>query len=183
MADTNEKKTSTENIEVEENTCEKTEDLNNQTEVETPEDALKIEIEQLKDKLMRHAAEFDNYKKRTAKEREELYSIAVCDTIEKILPVKDNLERAVIAAEETEGEKGLADGVKMILNQLDEVFSSIGVAPIASVGVEFDPEKHNAVMHEENEAFSENTISEELMKGYIYKENRVIRHSMVKVAN
>ncbi len=150
---------------------------------ESCEDKAQKEIEQLKDKLMRHAAEFDNYKKRTAKEREDLYAMSVCDTIEKILPVKDNLERAVAAAENTESENNLADGVKMILKQLDEVFSAIGVEPIKSVGESFDPELHNAVMHEENDEFGENTISEELMKGYIYKQQRVVRHSMVKVAN
>ena len=157
------------------------------TEAETPaeesnEEKLRKELDSMKDKLMRHAAEFDNFKKRSAKEREELYSMAVCDTVEKILPVKDNLERAIQAAESTEGQESMADGVKMILKQLDEVLASIGVEEIKAVGEVFDPEKHNAVMHEENENFGENTISEELMKGYTCK-GKVIRYSMVKVAN
>lgn len=150
---------------------------------ETEENKAQKEIEQLKDKLLRHVAEFDNYKKRVAKDREELYAMSVCDTIEKILPVKDNLERAVAATESANSENNLADGVKMILKQLDEVFSAIGIEPIKGVGEPFDPELHNAVMHEENENFGENTISEELMKGYIYKQQKVVRHSMVKVAN
>ena len=116
---------------------------------ETPEVKLQAEIDQLKDKLLRHSAEFDNFKKRTAKEREELYAVSVCDTVEKILPVKDNLERAVAAADESEG--GLADGIKMIQKQLDEVLSALGVEQIKTVGEVFNPELHNAVMHEENE--------------------------------
>lgn len=156
------------------------EETTEETAEKSPEELLKEEVEQLKDKMMRHAAEFDNFKKRTAKEREDLYSMAVCDTVEKLLPVKDNLERAVAAAEEAEGT--LAEGVKMIVKQLDDVFTAIGVEPIKAVGEEFNPELHNAVMHEENEEFGENTISEELMRGYTCK-GRVIRHSMVKVAN
>ncbi len=146
----------------------------------TAEELLQEEVDQLKDKMLRHAAEFDNFKKRTAKEREDLYAMSVCDTIEKLLPVKDNLERAVAAAEETEG--NLAEGVKMIVKQLDEVLAGIGVEPIKAVGETFDPELHNAVMHEENEDYGENTITEEFMRGYTCK-GRVIRHSMVKVAN
>ncbi len=144
------------------------------------EELLQEEVDQLKDKMLRHAAEFDNFKKRTAKEREDLYAMSVCDTIEKLLPVKDNLERAVAAAEESEG--NFAEGVKMIVKQLDEVLAGIGVEPIKAVGETFDPELHNAVMHEENEDFGENTITEEFMRGYTCK-GRVIRHSMVKVAN
>ena len=190
MADTNEKK-DINNEEINENTDEETTAGN--AEAEETENAaaeesknssaeLKAELDKMKDKLVRHAAEFDNYKKRTAKEREELYAMAVCDTIEKILPVRDNLERAVSAAENSDSEETLSDGVKMILKQLDDVLSAIGVEAIKTVGEEFDPEKHNAVMHEENENFGENTVSEELMKGYMYKD-RVVRHSMVKVAN
>ncbi len=157
------------------------EDTSNTDPEETPEAKLQAEIDQLKDKLLRHSAEFDNFKKRTVKEREELYAVSVCDTVEKILPVKDNLERAVAAADETEG--GLADGVKMIQKQLDEVLLALGVEQIKTVGEVFNPELHNAVMHEENEDFGENTVSEELMSGYCFKGSRVIRTAMVKVAN
>ena len=144
------------------------------------EELLQEEVAQLKDKMMRHAAEFDNFKKRTAKEREDLYLMAVCDTVEKLLPVKDNLERALLAAEDAEGT--FAEGVRMISKQLDEVFSGLGVEPIKTVGEVFDPEKHNAVMHEENDELGANTVSEELMGGYTCK-GKVIRYAMVKVAN
>lgn len=157
-----------------------TEETTEETVEKSPEEILKEEVEQLKDKMMRHAAEFDNFKKRTAKEREDLYSMAVCDTVEKLLPVKDNLERAVAAADDAE--ETLAEGVKMIVKQLDEVLTSIGVEPIKAVGEVFDPELHNAVMHEENDQFGENTISEELMRGYTCK-GKVVRYAMVKVAN
>ena len=163
--------------EITEETVAETEEV---TEEKSPEELLREEVESLKDKMMRHAAEFDNFKKRTAKEREELFSMAVCDTVEKLLPVKDNLERALLAATEAEGT--LAEGVGMIVKQLDEVFSAIGVEPIKAVGEEFNPELHNAVMHEENEKFGDNTISEELMRGYTCK-GKVVRYAMVKVAN
>ncbi len=184
MADTNEKNNIEENIQQQEveGTAEETVEAAETPETESNEEKLQKELDSMKDKLMRHAAEFDNFKKRSAKEREELYNMAVCDTIEKLLPVKDNLERAIAAAESTEGQESMAEGVKMILKQLEEALSSIGVEEIKAVGEVFDPERHNAVMHEENEAFGENTISEELMKGYICKD-RVIRYSMVKVAN
>jgi molecular chaperone GrpE len=134
----------------------------------------------MKDKMMRHAAEFDNFKKRSSKEREELYNMTVCDTIEKILPVKDNLERAVAAAESSSSD--MLEGVKMILKQLDDCLLEMGVEKIKTVGEAFDPELHNAVMHEENEDFGENTVSEELMSGFTCK-GKVVRHAMVKVAN
>ena len=168
--------------EVAEETVETPEETTETPAEESNEEKLQKELDSMKDKLMRHVAEFDNFKKRSAKEREELYSMAVCDTVEKILPVKDNLERAIQAAENTEGQESMADGVKMILKQLEEVLASIGVEEIKAVGEVFDPEKHNAVMHEENEEFGENTVSEELMKGYTCK-GKVIRYSMVKVAN
>lgn len=184
LTDTNENtKTAAENTEVSEETAAETNaEVNEETAEVSAESALRDELEQMKDKLMRHAAEFDNYKKRTARERDELYATAVCDTIEKLLPVKDNLERAVAAAEAADENAQITDGVKMIVKQLDDVLEAIGVTPIAAVGEEFDPEKHNAVMHEENPELGENIITEELMRGYSYKE-KIVRHSMVKVAN
>ena len=168
---------------------EEKEDIKQEDTVETAEDkaeevseadSLKAEIAELKDKLIRHAAEFDNFKKRTAKEREELFAMALCDAVEKILPVKDNLERATNASDDSES--GILDGVKMILKQLDDALASLGVEKIKTVGEAFDPEMHNAVMHEENEDFGENTVSEELMSGFTLK-GKVVRHAMVKVAN
>lgn len=170
-----------ENIEIEEVVSEEASETAEEAKIEkTAEEILQEEVEQLKDKVIRQAAEFDNFKKRTAKEREELYAMSVCDTVEKLLPVKDNLERAVAAAVADEG--NLAEGVKMIVKQLDEVFANLGVEPISAVGEVFNPDLHNAVMHEENEDFGENTVSEELMRGYTCK-GRVVRYAMVKVAN
>lgn len=165
----------TENIETTEETAQESES------VPSREEELENEIAALKEKLVRNAAEFDNFKKRTAKERDELYSMGVCAAVEKLLAVKDNLERAIPTMDGAEA-TAIADGVKMIDKQFSDVLNEIGVEVIPAVGEEFDPEKHNAVMHDENEEFGENTISEEFMKGYIYKD-KVVRHSMVKVSN
>ncbi len=145
------------------------------TELELAEES----ISNLTDRLMRTAAEFDNFKTRSQREKEELYSIAVCDTIEKLLPVLDNLERAV-GIETEAADNSVLDGVKMIKKQFEEALTALGVSPIDAVGNPFDPEKHNAVMTEESDK-DENTVLEELMKGYLYKD-KVIRHSMVKVS-
>lgn len=136
-------------------------------------------IANLTDRLMRTAAEFDNFKKRSQREKEELYAVAVCDTVEKLLPVLDNLERAVAVDPET-ADTTVLDGVKMIKKQFDDALTALGVAPIDAIGNPFDPEKHNAVMTEESDK-EENTVLEEFMKGYLYKD-KVIRHSMVKVS-
>lgn len=133
------------------------------------------------DKYLRLAAEFDNYKKRTQKEKEELSAFVAADIIEKLLPVIDNLERALSTCE---GDKDtpMYDGVKMVLKQCGDIFSAMGVAPIEAAGQPFDPNLHNAVMHVEDDSLGENIVAEELMKGYLYKD-KVIRYSMVKVAN
>ena len=107
--------------------------------------------------------------------------MAVCETIAPLLPVVDNLERAVSAAENSGDDGSVLEGIKMIKKQFDDVLSTIGVEPIVAVGNEFDPEKHNAVMTEDSDE-AENTVIEEFQKGYIYKD-KVIRHSMVKVSN
>ncbi len=139
------------------------------------------QIAALSDKLIRNAAEFDNYKKRTAREKEDFYKSAVCETIAPLLPVLDNLERAVAAAEDS-GESGsVLDGVKMVKKQFEDALKSIGVEPIEAVGEQFDPEKHNAVMTADSDE-DENTVLEEFQKGYIYRD-KVVRHSMVKVSN
>lgn len=139
------------------------------------------QIAALSDKLIRNAAEFDNYKKRTAREKEDFYKSAVCETVAPLLPVLDNLERAVAAAEDS-GESGsVLDGVKMVKKQFEDALKSIGVEPIEAVGEQFDPEKHNAVMTADS-GEDENTVLEEFQKGYIYRD-KVVRHSMVKVSN
>lgn len=139
------------------------------------------QIAALSDKLIRNAAEFDNYKKRTAREKEDFYKSAVCETVAPLLPVLDNLERAVAAAEDS-GESGsVLDGVKMVKKQFEDALKSIGVEPIEAIGEQFDPEKHNAVMTADSDE-DENTVLEEFQKGYIYRD-KVVRHSMVKVSN
>ncbi len=144
-------------------------------------DIAKEQIQSITDKFMRTAAEFDNYKKRTLREKDDFYKIAVCETISPLLPVLDNIERAIIAAEETTGSESVIDGIKMIKKQFDDALSTIGVTPIEAVGNEFDPEKHNAVMMADSDKES-NIIIDEFQKGYLYKD-KVIRHSMVKVSN
>lgn len=134
------------------------------------------------DKLQRMAAEFDNYKKRSAKEKEAVYIDAACDVVKAFLPVLDNVERALKAIPEEESTKSIRDGVEMILKQFKETFKNIGVEEISAVGQTFDPMLHNAVMHVEDDSYGHNTVVEEFQKGYIYKD-KVIRYSMVKVAN
>lgn len=137
-------------------------------------------IANLSDRLMRTAAEFDNYKKRSSKEKNEIYSNAVCDTVAKLLPILDNLERAVVSGEENTNTDAILEGLKMVKKQFEDSLSDMGVLPISSVGEQFDPEKHNAVMTEDSDE-SENTILDEFMKGYTYGD-KIVRHSMVKVS-
>jgi len=131
-------------------------------------------------KYKRCLAEFDNFRKRTIKEKSEIYDNGVVATIEKLLPVLDNLERAVESGKASD--EGLYKGVQMILTQFKETFASLGVEEIPSVGEKFDPKFHSAVAHIEDPAYGENEIIFDMQKGYKYK-NKVIRPSMVKVAN
>lgn len=140
---------------------------------------LKAKYDELYDKHLRVLAEYDNFKKRTQKEKDELYKVAVCDTVEKILPVVDNLERAVDAqAEKTP----FYEGVCLVEKQLFEILGKMGVTQIEAVGKTFDPNVHNAVMHTDDEEKGEAEIVEEFAKGYKLGD-KVIRYSMVKVAN
>lgn len=132
------------------------------------------------DKYKRLVAEYDNFKKRSIKEKEALYTDSVCDIIKEILPVVDNLERAMNSFEDKENEH--YKGFEMVLRQTMDIFTKLGVEEIEATGKEFDPLRHNAVMHIEDDAFGENTVAEEFAKGYTYKD-KVIRYSMVKVAN
>ena len=140
------------------------------------------EIEELKDRLVRQMAEFDNYRKRTDKEKKQNYEIGASDFIMKILPVDDNFERGLGAMTDADKESSFAQGIEMIYKQLITVLADLGVTPIEAVGQEFDPNLHNAVMHAEDEGLGENIVAEEFQKGYKYKDT-VLRHSMVKVAN
>ncbi len=139
-------------------------------------------IEELTDQLMRQMAEFDNYRKRTDKEKASMYIIGAKEIVEKILPVVDNFERGLTAVPEEQKEDPFVDGMNKIYKQMITVLEESGVKPIEAVGSEFDPNLHNAVMHVEDESVGENIIVEEFQKGYLYKDF-VVRHSMVKVAN
>ena len=132
------------------------------------------------DKYLRQVAEFDNYRKRTTAEKTAMYSNGVRDTVEKLLPVVDNFERAVSSATDTEN--SLYTGVAMILKQLRDVLTELGVEEIPAEGEPFDPNYHNAVMHVDDESCDDNVIVEVFQKGYKLGD-KVIRHSMVKVAN
>ena len=138
------------------------------------------QIEELTDQLKRNMAEFDNFRKRTEKEKSAMYEVGAKDVIEKILPVIDNFERGLKAV--PEGGDAFAEGMNMIYKQLLKTLEDLGVKPIEAVGQPFDPNFHNAVMHIEDENFGENVIAEEFQKGYLYRDS-VVRHSMVKVAN
>lgn len=141
------------------------------------------EMNELLDKAQRLAAEYDNYRKRTIREKEKLYDSSVCDVVAKFLPVVDNLERAVATEAKTEEGKKLLEGLGMILRLASDILDKLGVKPIEAVGRTFDPRLHNAVMHVEDENYGVGEVVEEFQKGYIYKDETVIRHSMVKVAN
>ena len=139
-------------------------------------------IEDLTDRLTRQMAEFDNFRKRSEKEKSAMYEIGARDVIEKILPVLDNFERGLKQVGEDEKEDPFVDGIDKVYKQLLTTLNEIGVKPIEAVGNEFNPELHNAVMHEESEDHGENVVAEEFLKGYTYRDT-VVRHSMVKVVN
>ena len=139
-------------------------------------------IEELTDKLTRQMAEFDNFRKRTEKEKSQMYEVGAKDIIEKILPVVDNFERGLDAVKEEEKEDPFVQGMEKVYKHLLTTLEGIDVKPIEAVGQQFDPNFHNAVMHVEDENFGENVVAEEFQKGYTYRDS-VVRHSMVKVAN
>ena len=139
-------------------------------------------IEELEDRVKRQMAEFDNFRKRTEKEKSHMYEVGARDVIEKILPVVDNFERGLATVPEDQKNDPVIDGMDKIYRQLMTVLTDLGVEPIEAVGKEFDPNFHNAVMHVEDEELGENIVAEEFQKGYLYKDT-VVRHSMVKVAN
>lgn len=140
------------------------------------------QIEELNDRLKRQIAEFENFRKRTEKEKTQMYDIGAKSIVEKLLPVVDSFERGLAAVPEEEKENAFVDGMDKVYKQMLSMLAEAGVEPIEAVGQEFDPNFHNAVMHIEDEEFGENTVVEEFQKGYRYRET-VVRHSMVKVAN
>ena len=140
------------------------------------------QIEEFTDKVKRQMAEFDNFRKRTEKEKSQMYDTGAKTIVEKILPVIDNFERGLAAVPEDNKEDAFVVGMDKIYRQMLTVLEEAGVKPIEAVGAEFDPNFHNAVMHVEDETLGENVVAEELQKGYMYRDT-VVRHSMVKVAN
>ncbi len=143
---------------------------------------LSEKLKEWEDKYMRLYAEYDNFQKRSKREKDARYADAVADVVAELLPVADNLDRALAIETESDEAKKVLEGVSMVKKQMCESLAKLEVSEILAVGEEFDPNFHNAVMHVEDEAVTENTIVEEFMKGYKYKD-RVIRYSMVKVAN
>ena len=146
------------------------------------ENDLEKKLSEITDRLQRTMAEFDNFRKRTEKEKAARFEIGARSVIEKILPVLDNFERGLGGVEEEKKEDPFVSGMDKIYKQLTSTLEEIGVKPIEALGQEFNPDFHNAVMHVEDEDAGENTIVEEFQRGYTYKDS-VVRYSMVKVAN
>ena len=140
------------------------------------------QIEELTDRVRRQMAEFDNFRKRTEKEKSQMFETGAKSIVEKILPVVDNFERGLAAIPEEEKGSAFAEGMEKIYKQMIAMLEEAGVKAIEAVGKEFDPNLHNAVMHIDDEELGENIVAEEFQKGYMYRES-VVRHSMVKVAN
>ena len=137
-------------------------------------------IEELTDQVKRQMAEFDNFRKRTEKEKSTMYEVGAKSVVEKILPVVDNFERGLQTIPEEDAGTPFAEGMQMIYKQLITSLEQIGVTPIEAVGEEFNPELHNAVMQVESDEFESGVVAQELQKGYKYRDS-VVRHSMVGV--
>ena len=144
------------------------------------QDPLKEKVEELEDRVKRQMAEFDNFRKRTEKEKTAMFETGAKSVIEKILPVVDNFERGLASVPEEEKDGAIAQGMQMIYKQLMTELENLDVKPIPAVGEEFNPEFHNAVMQTESEEFESGTVAQELQKGYTYRDS-VVRHSMVAV--
>jgi molecular chaperone GrpE len=139
-------------------------------------------IEELQDKVKRQMAEFDNFRKRTEKEKSAMFEMGASDIIKKLLPIVDNFERGFKSISDEEKETPFAKGMDMVYKQTVKMLEDADVKPIEAVGLEFNPELHNAVMHVDDDSVGDGIIVEEFEKGYTYRDT-VIRHSMVKVAN
>ncbi|MCQ2521777.1 MAG: nucleotide exchange factor GrpE [Lachnospiraceae bacterium] len=174
--------TTTEDAEVTEDKGDKKAKKEKKNKKNEVEEKLKAEIEELKDKDLRRMAEFENYRKRTEKEKQSMFETGAKSVIEKLLPIVDNFERGFQGLSEEELASGFAQGMQMTYKQLMGELEKLEVKPIEAVGQEFNPDLHNAVMHIEDESLGENVIAQELQKGYTYRD-QVIRYSMVQVAN
>ena len=142
---------------------------------------LQEKIDELNDKVLRQMAEFENFRKRTDKEKSQQFELGQGNVLEKLLPVVDNFERGLAAVPETEKDGAFADGMNKIYKQLIKQLEDLGVTPIEAVGKEFDPNLHNAVMQVESQEYESGIVAQELQKGYMFHDT-VLRHSMVAVA-
>ncbi|NLJ70065.1 MAG: nucleotide exchange factor GrpE [Clostridiaceae bacterium] len=159
-------------------------DVTAETEINAEETNLEEEYAELNDRFLRLIAEYDNFRKRSQKEKDSLYSDSVVDVCKAWLPVLDNLDRAIEAAEKfvSDESKQMAEGMEMVRRQAIEVMSGLGVDMMDCLGEKFDPEYHEAVAHIEDDSYGEGEIIDVLQKGYI-KGDRIIRHAVVRVAN
>lgn len=155
------------------------EEVNEEVQEEEVQEEAKTAADENFERLQRLMAEFDNYRKRTEKEKQNIYDLAISSTVTELLSTVDNFERAL---KQESTDKSFYEGVSMIYRQLMAALEKLNVTPIEAAGKTFDPDYHNAVLHIEDDSLEENSIVEELQKGYLYKE-KVIRYSMVKVAN
>ena len=170
----------TEEVEAAEET---NEEATSEEEQPAEKDKKDILIEELNDKYMRTFAEFDNFRKRSEKEKAAMFEVGAKSIIEKILPIVDSFERGLGTLSEDEiAANPFADGMDKVYKQMVKALEEAGVTPIEAVGKEFDPNLHNAVMHGDDDQYGENIVSEEFQKGYMYR-NTVVRYSMVKVEN
>lgn len=181
----NEETEKTEEILTEENITEEPaeETQEEAEEVVSVEEELREKLKEQEDKYLRLMAEYKNYQTRTQKEKAARYADAVIDAVAELLPIGDNLERALKTEVSTEEAVKFKQGVEMVMKQFTDSLAKLEVTAIKTEGEQFDPNLHNAVMHIDDDSVDDNTIVEEFMKGYIYKNDRVVRHSMVKVAN
>ena len=170
----------TEETASEENAAEAEAETSEETKKEK-KDPLKEKIDELNDKVMRQMAEFENFRKRTDKEKAQMFEQGQANVLEKLLPVVDNFERGLAAVPEEDKDGAFADGMNKIYKQLMKQLEDLGVTPIEAVGKEFDPNLHNAVMQVESEEYESGMVAQELQKGYMFHET-VLRHSMVGVS-
>lgn len=145
-------------------------------------DQMKEKLAELEEQRVRQLAEFENFRKRSEKEKSQMFEMGAKSVVEQLLPVIDNFERGFTAVPDNEKEAPFVQGMEMVYKQMLTAFENIGVTPIDAKGKEFDPNLHNAVMMVDDEELESGTVAEEMQKGYLYKDT-VVRHSMVKVVN
>ena len=175
-----EKKNSEEESEEKDISKESKKDKKKKEKIDKKQEALKEKISELEDRARRQMAEFDNFRKRTEKEKSAMFETGAKSVIEKILPIVDNFERGLASVPEEEKGSAFEQGMEMIYKQLMTELDAIDVKPIEAVGQEFNPELHNAVMQVESEEYEAGVVAQELQKGYTYR-GSVVRHSMVAV--